>query len=74
MHCASVGEFEQGRPIIERLKTLYPEYKILLTFFHHPATRLHKIIKEQTGFFTCRLMEASGQKIFGDSTTPPRHF
>jgi len=33
MHCASVGEFEQGRPIIERLKTLYPEYKILLTFF-----------------------------------------
>ena len=45
MHCASVGEFEQGRPIIERLKTLYPEYKILLTFFSpsgYEATQNYK--------------------------------
>ena len=33
IHCASLGEFEQGRPIIEKLKTSYPDYKILLTFF-----------------------------------------
>lgn len=33
IHCASLGEFEQGRPIIERLKDEYPKYKILLTFF-----------------------------------------
>jgi 3-deoxy-D-manno-octulosonic-acid transferase len=32
-HCASLGEFEQGRPIIERAKSQYPSYKILLTFF-----------------------------------------
>ena len=33
MHCASLGEFEQGRPVIEKLKIQYPKYKILLTFF-----------------------------------------
>lgn len=32
-HAASLGEFEQGRPIIERLRAEHPEYKILLTFF-----------------------------------------
>jgi 3-deoxy-D-manno-octulosonic-acid transferase len=33
MHCASLGEFEQGRPLLEKVKILYPGYKILLTFF-----------------------------------------
>jgi 3-deoxy-D-manno-octulosonic-acid transferase len=33
VHCASLGEFEQGRPIIESLKGKHPEVKILLTFF-----------------------------------------
>ncbi len=33
IHCSSLGEFEQGRPVIEKLKLQYPDYKILLTFF-----------------------------------------
>ena len=33
IHVASLGEFEQGRPIIERIRKEHPEYKILLTFF-----------------------------------------
>ncbi|MCD6069191.1 MAG: 3-deoxy-D-manno-octulosonic acid transferase [Bacteroidetes bacterium] len=33
VHCASLGEFEQGRPVIEKLKQAYPAYKIVLTFF-----------------------------------------
>ena len=33
VHCASLGEFEQGRPVIEKIKTQYPRYRILLTFF-----------------------------------------
>jgi len=33
MHCASVGEFEQGRPILEAIKTERPELPILITFF-----------------------------------------
>lgn len=32
-HAASLGEFEQGRPIMEKLRSSHPEYKILLTFF-----------------------------------------
>lgn len=33
MHAASLGEFEQGLPIIEKLKSEYPSYKILISFF-----------------------------------------
>ncbi|MEP3207884.1 MAG: glycosyltransferase N-terminal domain-containing protein [Maribacter sp.] len=33
MHAASLGEFEQGLPIIEKLKHEFPAYKILVTFF-----------------------------------------
>lgn len=33
MHCASLGEFEQGRPLIEKLRVQAPDHKILLTFF-----------------------------------------
>ncbi|MGC8803652.1 MAG: 3-deoxy-D-manno-octulosonic acid transferase [Bacteroidales bacterium] len=32
-HAASTGEFEQGRPVMEEIRRLYPQYKILLTFF-----------------------------------------
>ncbi|OFY18563.1 MAG: hypothetical protein A2W98_04850 [Bacteroidetes bacterium GWF2_33_38] len=32
-HCASLGEFEQGRPLIEQIKKSNPEIKIVLTFF-----------------------------------------
>lgn len=32
-HAASLGEFEQGRPVIESFRKQYPTYKILLTFF-----------------------------------------
>lgn len=33
VHCASLGEFEQGRPVVEKLKADHPKIKILLTFF-----------------------------------------
>ena len=32
-HAASLGEFEQGRPLMEQLRREHPDYKILLTFF-----------------------------------------
>ena len=37
-HCASLGEFEQGRPIIERIKADFPQYKILISFFLLPCS------------------------------------
>ncbi|MBL0127152.1 MAG: 3-deoxy-D-manno-octulosonic acid transferase [Flavobacteriales bacterium] len=33
MHCASVGEFEQGRPVLEALKAQHPELPVLITFY-----------------------------------------
>ena len=38
-HAASLGEFEQGRPLIERIRKEYPQYKILQTFFSPAASR-----------------------------------
>lgn len=41
-HCASLGEFEQGRPIIEGLKKSNPEFKILVTFFSPSGYEIRK--------------------------------
>ena len=42
VHVASLGEFEQGRPIIERIRKTHPEYKILLTFFSPSGYEVRK--------------------------------
>ena len=41
-HAASLGEFEQGRPLIESIRSRYPEYKILLTFFSPSGYEVRK--------------------------------
>lgn len=41
-HAASLGEFEQGRPLMERLRQQHPEYKILLTFFSPSGYEVRK--------------------------------
>ena len=41
-HCASLGEFEQGKPIIEGYKQKYPSHKILLTFFSPSGFEIRK--------------------------------
>lgn len=41
-HAASLGEFEQGRPLMERLRSEHPEYKILLTFFSPSGYEVRK--------------------------------
>jgi len=42
LHCASLGEFEQGRPVIEEIKKQYPEYRIILTFFSPSGYEIRK--------------------------------
>ena len=42
VHVASLGEFEQGLPIIEKLKREYPSYKILITFFSPSGYEIKK--------------------------------
>lgn len=41
-HAASLGEFEQGRPLMEHLRKIHPEYKILLTFFSPSGYEVRK--------------------------------
>jgi len=42
IHCASLGEFEQGRPVLEEIKKRNPEKKILLTFFSPSGYEVRK--------------------------------
>ncbi|MEP7110694.1 MAG: glycosyltransferase N-terminal domain-containing protein [Ferruginibacter sp.] len=46
MHCASLGEFEQGRPVLESLKQLYPGTSIVLTFFSASG---YEVMKDYKG-------------------------
>jgi 3-deoxy-D-manno-octulosonic-acid transferase len=42
VHCASLGEFEQGRPLIEAIRKQLPEYRIFLTFFSPSGYEIRK--------------------------------
>lgn len=44
-HAASLGEFEQGRPLIEHIRKEWPEYKVLLTFFSPSGYEVRKDYK-----------------------------
>lgn len=44
-HAASLGEFEQGRPLIESIRKQHPEFKILLTFFSPSGYEVRKDYK-----------------------------
>ena len=58
-HAASLGEFEQGRPLMEALRRDHPEYKILLTFFSPSGYEVRKTTKEPTSSATFRLTRRS---------------
>jgi 3-deoxy-D-manno-octulosonic-acid transferase len=42
MHCSSLGEFEQGLPVVEKLKQAYPKYKLLVSFFSPSGYHVRK--------------------------------
>ena len=47
VHCSSVGEYEQGRPVMESYKTHYPDHKILVTFYSpsgYAAVKTDKVV------------------------------
>lgn len=41
-HCASLGEFEQGKPVLEAIKVNFPDYKIVLTFYSPSGYNIRK--------------------------------
>jgi 3-deoxy-D-manno-octulosonic-acid transferase len=46
IHCASLGEFEQGRPLIEKLRQTRPGYKIVLSFYSPSGFEIRKDYEE----------------------------
>lgn len=70
VHCASLGEFEQGRPIIERLKKEFADHKILLTFFSPSGYEVRKNYKQADYVFYLPWDTSSNAKRFVEITKP----
>jgi len=51
IHCSSLGEFEQGRPLMEDIRAAFPQYKILVTFFSPSGYELRKDYAGADGVF-----------------------
>ncbi|MBR5856162.1 MAG: 3-deoxy-D-manno-octulosonic acid transferase [Bacteroidales bacterium] len=70
VHCSSVGEFEQSRPIIEWYKKEMPHYKILLTFFSPSGYELRKNYQLADWVFYLPLDTTSNAKAFLEAVKP----
>ena len=64
MHCASLGEFEQGRPLIEKIRKEYPAYPIVITFFSPSGYEIEKKFKGADHVFYLPADSASNAKKF----------
>lgn len=69
-HCASLGEFEQGKPVLETLKNLYPKYKILVTFFSPSGYEIRKNYKGADFIFYLPIDSKTNAKKFIKITKP----
>ncbi len=70
MHCASLGEFEQGRPLLEQLKIENPNKKIVLTFFSPSG---YEVMKDYAGadhIFYLPMDSAANAQQFLDAVQP----
>ncbi|NDK57069.1 3-deoxy-D-manno-octulosonic acid transferase [Pontibacter fetidus] len=63
-HCASLGEFEQGRPVIEAFKAEFTEYKVLLTFFSPSGYEVRKNYSGADFIFYLPLDSAANARKF----------
>ena len=70
VHSSSLGEFEQGRPVIEALRSNYPDSKILLTFFSPSGYEIRKNYRGADWVFYLPLDSGSNAKKFFDIVKP----
>ena len=63
-HFASLGEFEQGRPLLEKIKELHPQKRIVITFFSPSGYEIRKNYALAAGVFYLPLDTASNAKRF----------
>ena len=64
MHCASLGEFEQGRPLIEKIRLQNPGYRIVITFFSPSGYEIEKNFKGADHVFYLTVDSSSNAEKF----------
>jgi 3-deoxy-D-manno-octulosonic-acid transferase len=69
-HTASLGEFEQGRPVIEEIRQKHPEYRILLTFFSPSGFEIRKNYAVADMVFYLPMDTKRNARLFLEITTP----
>ncbi|MHC1703616.1 MAG: 3-deoxy-D-manno-octulosonic acid transferase [Tenuifilaceae bacterium] len=69
-HCASLGEFEQGRPVIEAFRQKYSDIKILLTFFSPSGYEIRKNYQGADYIFYLPIDTRRNAKRFIEITNP----
>jgi 3-deoxy-D-manno-octulosonic-acid transferase len=69
-HCASLGEFEQGRPLMEAYAAQYPQHKIVLTFFSPSGYDVRRNWPGAAYVFYLPLDTAANARAFLDAVQP----
>lgn len=69
-HCASLGEFEQGRPLIEAFRYKFSDYKILLTFYSPSGFEIRKNYQHADYVFYLPLDTSGNANKFLDLVNP----
>ncbi len=69
-HCASLGEFEQGRPVIEKFKATFRDYKILITFFSPSGYEVRKDYEQADYVFYLPFDSPSNAREFIQTVQP----
>jgi 3-deoxy-D-manno-octulosonic-acid transferase len=69
-HFASLGEFEQGRPVLEKIRALYPDDKIVLTFFSPSGYEIRKNTPLANAVYYLPLDTAKKARHFIDAIKP----
>ena len=70
VHCSSLGEFEQGRPVIEELKSNNPSIKILITFFSPSGYEIRKNYEQADWVFYIPMDSSANAIKFYDIVQP----
>ena len=70
IHSASLGEFEQARPIIERIRTEHPEYSIVVTFFSPSGYEIRKNYSEADHIYYLPSDTQRNAKRFVEAVAP----
>lgn len=70
IHCSSLGEFEQGRPLVEKLPVTFPGNRILLTFFSPSGYEVQKNFRGADYIFYLPLDSAVNATRFMDIVNP----